>query len=196
MIFIALGRAGCGKYVVQVSSEPIAKQAPNGIGWGTWRFSDSAIYAMGMSQAIYGLDIHQDAGGAAIAFVFVKLGLKTIGPSDAFAKTSLKYNKDAKRREFCRKIFQRRGEIKAGDGEWGIGSGEMGKIPPVKNPGLSIGADLCVCPESAQLPNWGRHMGLSLRCMAPKNLQKETISLSPFPIPHSLFPSLILAGCD
>jgi hypothetical protein len=58
---------------------------------------------MGMSQAIYGLDIHQDAGGAAITFEFVKLSLKTIGPSDTFAKTSYIYNKDVKRREFCRK---------------------------------------------------------------------------------------------
>jgi hypothetical protein len=72
---------------------------------------------MGMSQAIYGLDIRQDAVGAAITFEFVKFSLKTIGPSYAFAKTSLENNKDAKQREFCRKIFQRRGEIKAWNGE-------------------------------------------------------------------------------
>jgi hypothetical protein len=30
----------------------------------------------------------------------------------------------------------------------------------------------------AQLPNRGRHSGLPLRCMAPKNLQKENFFVS------------------
>src|SRR2546428_9567247 len=47
---------------------------------------------------------------------------------------------------------------------------------PVKIPGPSVGADLCVCPEAAQLPNRGRHTGLHIRCKAPKNLQEETTS--------------------
>ena len=28
-----------------------------------------------------------------------------------------------------------------------------------KNFGMSVGTDLCVCPEAAQLPNRGRHTG-------------------------------------
>ncbi|HEV2668979.1 MAG TPA: hypothetical protein VG324_28950 [Blastocatellia bacterium] len=61
------------------------------IGWGVWGFSDSAIDAMGTAHAINGLDRHQDSRFFECAIEFVKLSLKAIGSSDAFAKILSSY---------------------------------------------------------------------------------------------------------
>jgi len=73
------------------------------IDWGVWGFSDSAIDAMGTTHAINGLDRHQDAGVFVYAFEFVKLSLKAIGPSDAFAKILLNYIMTQSRQNFAEK---------------------------------------------------------------------------------------------
>jgi hypothetical protein len=46
---------------------------------------------MGKAHAINGFERHRDAGIFAYAFEFIKLDVKEIGSSDAFAKTSLEH---------------------------------------------------------------------------------------------------------
>jgi hypothetical protein len=48
---------------------------------------------MGEAHAIKGFERHRDAGIFAYAFEFIKLDVKEIGSSDAFAKISVEHNK-------------------------------------------------------------------------------------------------------
>ena len=58
---------------------------------------------MGKAHAINGFERHRDAGIFAYAFEFIKLDVKEIGSSDAFAKISLGHNKAQGRGNFAEK---------------------------------------------------------------------------------------------
>ena len=59
---------------------------------------------MGKAHAINGFERHRDAGIFAYAFEFIKLDVKEIGSSDAFAKKSLKHIRRKEERTLPKKI--------------------------------------------------------------------------------------------
>ena len=59
---------------------------------------------MGMAQGINGLDRNPDAGFSVVASEFVKLGLKAIGSSDAFAEICFQYIKTQNRENFAKQF--------------------------------------------------------------------------------------------
>ena len=85
--------------------EPVANQAPTGLARQVGASPTPRLTRWGRRTRLTALIDIEMQGFIVCAFEFVTLDVKEIGPSDVFAEIGLQLHKDAKRKRFCRKIF-------------------------------------------------------------------------------------------